>query len=308
MSWLAFSYSLSAQSGSTPRVTLWRRLKRLGVVSIAGGVYLLPKLDECLEAFQWVAQEIRQAGGEALVMHVEQFEGLEDAQVAGLFNRARGEDYAEVERQLAEFEARLGEDAISLQGTLERLQKQRVEIARTDYFHSPAGIQLSARLNQAAQRLAPEETAPSDILPVLPEEYRARRWVTRPRPHVDRLACIWLIRKFIDPEAVIRYADQPEPDEVPFDMPDARFGHVGNLCTFETMLRAFNLTVPALYPLAEIVHEVDLRDGRYLRPEVTGVDAVLRGWLAADFSDAKLEANGVALFEGLYAALSSNSG
>jgi hypothetical protein len=73
------------------------------------------------------------------------------------------------------------------------------------------------------------------------------------------------------------------------------------------MIRAFKLKEPGLFAIAEIVHEIDLRDGHYLRPETVGIDAILNGWLMAGLSDAELEAHGVALFEGLYAALSSHS-
>jgi hypothetical protein len=132
--------------------------------------------------------------------------------------------------------------------------------------------------------------------------------VTRPRPHVDRLACAWLIRRFINPDANIRYATIPEPDEVAFDMPDAQFGHLGVSCSFETMLRAFGFSDPALQTIAEIVHAIDLRDGRYAQPEIEGIAAILQGWLLNDLSDAELEARGVALFEGLYAALHNRPG
>jgi hypothetical protein len=135
-------------------------------------------------------------------------------------------------------------------------------------------------------------------------EYKHKCWVTRPRPHVDRLACAWLIRRFIDPKAVIRYASQPEPDEVSFDMRDAVFGHTGNLCTFETMRAAFNLKEPALRVVAEIVHEIDIRDGRYVRPEIGGIDVILKGWLLQGLPDNELESRGMDLFEALYTAFS----
>ncbi len=262
-------------------------------------------VDDCLDAFQWLAQEIRQAGGEVLVMRVEQFEGWDDARLIGLFNQTKAEEYTELERQFSVWEAQSKQESPAVSQTgLERLQKQHAEIARTDYFQSPEGIQLAARLRQAAQNLFPNDTAISEVQTVSPEDYRGRKWVTRPRPHVDRLASIWLIRQFIDPDAIIRFSDQPEPDEIAFDMPDSHFGHVGNLCTFETMMRAFSLTSPALYPLAEIVHEVDLWDGRYPRPEAVGVNAVLRGWLKAGLTDAELVENGLVLFDGLFAILS----
>jgi hypothetical protein len=129
--------------------------------------------------------------------------------------------------------------------------------------------------------------------------------VTRPHPHVDRLACAWLIRRFVNPRAQIRYSETPEPGEVAFDMPGAEFQHRGHLCTFEVMLKAFGLDDPALRAIAEIVHEIDLRDGRSARPEIAGVDAILTGWLVLE--DAEREAHGIALFEGLYVALSGAS-
>jgi hypothetical protein len=147
------------------------------------------------------------------------------------------------------------------------------------------------------------------VEPVAIKDYRGKCWVTRPRPHVDRLACAWLIRRFIDPEALIRYAARPRPDEVAFDFDtaDTKFGHVGNLCTFETLRLAFNLDDPGLRAMAEIVHEIDLRDGRYVRSEIAGIDAILNGWQQTDWSDAEREAHGIAFFEGLYQTLISNA-
>ena len=159
-------------------------------------------------------------------------------------------------------------------------------------------------LARIAQALAPNNAAAAGVAPASLAAYRDRHWVTRPRPHVDRLACIWLIRHFINPTAVVRYTTKPAPDEVAFDMREGEFRHQGALCTFETMLAAFSLQDPSLPAMAEIVHEIDLRDGQYARPETMGIDAVLKGWLLARFPDTDLEAHGVALFEGLYAALS----
>ena len=128
--------------------------------------------------------------------------------------------------------------------------------------------------------------------------------MTRPRPHVDRLASAWLIRRFIDPEAEIRYRETVEEGEVSFDMREAEFGHRGNHCTFETLISSFGLGEdPALQVLAEIVHEIDLRDGLSARPEIPGIDGLLSGWASTGWSDADLELHGIALFEGLYLGL-----
>src|SRR5512143_696605 len=107
MSWLVFTYSLPTQSRSSPRVAVWRRLRRLGSFTVAGGAQVLPDRDECLEAFQWLAQEIRKAKGEAQVTRVQRFEGLTDHQLADLLCAARIEDYREIGTQAAKLEATL---------------------------------------------------------------------------------------------------------------------------------------------------------------------------------------------------------
>jgi hypothetical protein len=116
------------------------------------------------------------------------------------------------------------------------------------------------------------------------------------------LACIWLIRRFVDTLAVVRYGLEAEPGEIAFDMERGQFTHRGQMCTFETMLLAFGLDDPALRQMAEIVHEIDLRDGMYVHAETAGIDAVLDGWQQAKVPDAEMESRGVALFEGLYAS------
>jgi hypothetical protein len=307
MQWIVFTYSLPAQSTSSPRVAIWRRLRRLGAVTPAGGVYVLPALDECVEGFQWLAQEIRQAQGEALVMRVKQFEGLTDQQLVAVFQAAHAEEYASLEREATTLEQTIinaaSDEYVRLQEMLDKLRRRQAEIARVDYFESPAGVRVAAHLARIADILTSSRTESITIAPVLRADYVQARWVTRPRPHVDRLACAWLIRQFINPDAVIRYATVPTSNEIAFDMPNAHFGHQGNLCTFETMLRAFSLDDAALNVLAEIVHDIDLRDGVYIRPEIAGIDAILRGWLLQDLTDAEREARGIALFDGLYTAL-----
>lgn len=308
MEWIVLSYSLPSKA-NTPRVTLWRRLRRLGAVSPTGSVYILPAHDECVEAFQWLAQEIQQAQGETLVMRVAQFEGLDDGQLIALFNQVRQEEYEEILAQLTDLERQMetgdGDTATDYQSTLHKLHKQQAEIARIDYFQCPQGTAVTAKFNQIKQRLTPSDASTPQIATAVINQYHDAQWVTRPRPHVDRLACAWLIRCYINPNAVIRYAAEPEPGEVGFDIDGAEFSHQGNLCTFEVMVRAFQLDETALALMAEIVHEIDLRDGRYQRPETAGIDATLRGWLLANVPDSELEQRGIALFEGLYAALSA---
>jgi hypothetical protein len=131
---------------------------------------------------------------------------------------------------------------------------------------------------------------------------RGRRWVTRPRPHVDRVASAWLIRRFIDPDAVFLFAPPAEfpKDAIPYDAPGAELSHQGEDCTFETLIKRANLRDRRLIRLAEVVHEADLRDGKYPREEARGIDVAIRALLTAAADDHQVLAQGMTLFEGLY--------
>lgn len=299
MHWLALSFSLPSGSSSSKRVAVWRRLQKIGSVSPTGSLYLLPEGDESREAFDWLAQEITDAGGQALVLPIGRLDGEAEQRLVQAFRAARDEDYRKIAAEAGEA-GRAGK--AGLEDRLEKLRRRFAEVARIDFFQAPERADAEAIL----ARLSSPETVPSEVPSAEIERYRGRRWVTRPRPHVDRLACAWLIRRFVDPEAEIRYAETVGEGEISFDMKGAHFGHRGNRCTFETMLAAFGLEGDsALAALAQIVHEIDLRDAS-ARPEAPGIDAVLRGWSAAGWTDVELERHGVALFEGLYRTLSRN--
>jgi hypothetical protein len=268
---------------------------------------VLPGREDCVEAFSWLAQEIRQAGGEAVVAHIQQFVGLTDAALIQLFQASRGTEYEELDAEAATLEHDLPpQERANIIDRLEHLRRRYADIARIDYFQCPVGTRVASRLTRIEQTLSPHPPMP-EVPVVSLEAYRNKHWVTRPHPHVDRLACIWLIRRFIDPQAIVRYALEPEPREIAFDMDQGEFGHRGTLCTFETMRIAFELADPVLHIMAEIVHEIDLQDGQYERLETPGIMAVLDGWRQANFTDAALEAQGTTLFEGLYTALISRA-
>jgi hypothetical protein len=128
------------------------------------------------------------------------------------------------------------------------------------------------------------------------------KWATRKRCHVDRAACAWLIRRFIDPEPTFLFVDDPDqvPDgATPFDMRGAELSHHGDDCSFESMLRHFSLDDPVLWDVARIVHEADLDDGRYDTPEAPGLDALIRG-LSLVRDDHELIVIAEPLFDGLY--------
>jgi hypothetical protein len=306
LSWLVFTYSLPAKS-SSPRVTLWRRLRRIGAIALRG-VQVLPEQDDCLEALQWLAQEVQQAKGESLIMRVAEFEGMSDSDVATKFREARQLDYADLSQKLDDFEQTFAEGEVKsgnkvIQETLEKLYKQHGEIQRIDFLACPEQTHLVKRLHRLKQKVLQPKTGVEIPLKSI-KEYHSVLWMTRSRPHVDRLACIWLIRRFINPEAQIRYGKTRRSGEISFDLSQGDFQHQGNLCTFEVMLRSFGLEESGLQEIAEIVHEIDLRDGLYFSPQISGVETLLQGWLQANFTDEQLESYGIALFEGLYIAMS----
>ena len=128
------------------------------------------------------------------------------------------------------------------------------------------------------------------------------RWATRAGCHVDRAACAWLLRRFVDPEAEFVFVEDPEdvPDgATPFDMRGVELSHHDGDCTFETILRRYSLDDPVLWDLARLVHEADLADERFDEPAAAGLDEVCRG-LSLVLDDARtLDVTG-ALFDGLY--------
>jgi hypothetical protein len=134
------------------------------------------------------------------------------------------------------------------------------------------------------------------------------RWATRPHLHVDRTACAWLIKRFVDPEATFLFVDEliDVPDDAtPFDMRGARLSHHDGDCSFETILAIHDLADPALERIAQIVHEADLADDRYVAPEAAGIDLAIRG-LAEGRTDDELIAATRPLFDGLFELLASD--
>ena len=128
------------------------------------------------------------------------------------------------------------------------------------------------------------------------------RWATRAGVHIDRAACAWLLRRFIDSDAEFLFVTDPDEipaDATPFDMRGVELSHHGGDCTFETILRRYDLQDPVLWDLARIVHEADLADDRYDAPEAPGLDVVLRG-LSMVATDQEVITLAGRLFDGLY--------
>ena len=288
---------------SSLRVRVWRRLRSLGAVALKRSAYLLPDTPERYEDFEWLTQEVERDGGEATLIRVQQIENVSPGDVLKLFHEPRDRDY----RQLAVRYRRLLQ---GLEGKeirpethekLVRLAKDHQRIRDIDCFDAPGGAEVRRLEEAIAMRTRrPEKPEPEPRLDLT--KLRGRRWVTRPRPHVDRVASAWLIKRFIDPEAVFVFAPPGEfpPDAIAYDAPGVELSHQGEDCTFETLIKRASLRDRRLTRLAEVVHEADLRDGKYPHEEARGIDVAIRALLAAAADDHQVLAQGMTLFEGLY--------
>ena len=290
---------------------MWRKLRALGAVPLRKSVYLLPPTPDNFERFQWLSQEVQKDGGEATFLSVENVENMKRAEVIRLFQQARDQDYralVERYRKLARgLDRKTPVRSTSRRNEeLTRLARELERIREIDFFDAP-GYHEAKRLQETIEmRLHPGQAdTPAADLPM--DALKGRRWVTRPRPHVDRIGSAWLIKRFIDPDAEFVFAPSKDfpPDAIPFDTAGVEFGHQGEDCTFETLVKRLGQRDRRLTHLAEIVHEVDLKDQKFPRDEARGVDLAIRGLLATFKDDQEVLTHGMVLFDGLYTALSA---
>ena len=296
---------------SSLRVRVWRRLRAVGAVALKRTVYLLPDTPDHYEHFQWLTQEIQREGGEATLLRIEQIESMSPQDVIRLFHEAREPEFRRLagryRKLLLSLDRKSETTRPRVQAELAQLEKEYEKLHEIDFFDAPTGAEVERLREAIAMRTRPsEEPRRREKVTGDLRELRGRQWITRRRPHVDRLASAWLIKRFIDPEATFLFADPKDfpTGAIPFDTPGAEFSHVGEDCTFETLLKRSGLRDRRLTRLAEIVHEADLRDGKFPRDEARGIDLVIRGFLAANADDHQVLEHGLALFEGLYTGAS----
>lgn len=177
------------------------------------------------------------------------------------------------------------------------------DIVSIDFFGSQLREQVEKTL--AAMQDPNPQLMTAETGKISRSTYRSRKWVTRPRPGVDRVMSAWLIRKFIDPKARFVFASENDKPNraVPFDMYEGGFGHRGEDCTFETLTKAFRIRDKRIIVMGQIVHDADLFDEKFGQKEGFGVDEVMKGWARQGLSDEELLKRGMLLAEGLYQSL-----
>ena len=272
------------------RVKVSRRLERIGSVALKNSVYVLPPNDETLEDFQWLRNEIERSGGEASLSVTTFVDEVTDAKLIASFREARDADYEGVAQDAADLarEWRASPEAPLVGSGPSRVNKLRSQMARIraiDFFQAPEGARARAAVQSLEDMLAGGPISSRSESGAEGARPLGRTWVTREGVKVDRICSAWLIRRFIDPDARFKFVPasgyEPQPGELRFDMFAGEFTHVGDDCTFETLLKRFELQDPALTAIGEIVHDIDIKDERYGRPETAGVASLISGIRAA---------------------------
>jgi hypothetical protein len=302
------------------RVKIGRRLQKLGAVAVKNSVYAMPRSEGAREDLEWIAHEISSDGGEASLCEARFIGGLTDDAIEQQFRFSRQHDYMEAAKlarglvdKLVQAEKKSGKVASKRHAqaglALSRLKRRLQEIIAIDYFGAGGRAELEKLLATAEEKLRPPREDDPKTVPDVPQlrNLRGRTWVTRKGIHVDRIASAWLIRRFIDTAAKLKYVEAkgyaPAPGELRFDMFDAEFTHEGTLCTFEVLLARMGRDDPALRHIADIIHDIDLRDGKFAREETAGFTALITGiCLQHREDDARLAASTTVL-EAFYRAL-----
>lgn len=299
--WRLLIISLPTEN-ATARMRIWRALKSSGSAVLRDGVYLMPELVFCRETFDSIANEVRENGGTAWVLPVEE---PGDSHFAALFDRH--EDYAallaDVDKSRSALSAETAQDVLK---QARKLRKAFSSIVTTDFFPGEAQRQAESALNELdvsiVRILSLDEphSVQGSIATLSISDYQGRTWATRARPWVDRLACAWLIRRFIDPQAQLLWLNSPTDcpaAALGFDFDDATFSHVDGKVTFEVLLASFNLKDPALRRLGALVHFLDV--GGVQPSEAAGIESVLSGLRDAIGDDDQLLAAASAVFDSL---------
>ena len=302
---------------TTKRVRLWRRLQSVGAIAVRPAVYVLPAREGCIETFQWVAREIVEMGGQASLCEGQFIDGVTDADIERKFVEARNTDYAALGKEAHDLAKALkakrsatGAEVLELQ--FSKLKHRFEEIVSVDFCHA-SGREGAEGLLGAIVRTLAEKRGPDrqpDRLERSPRP-RGATWVTRTGVHVDRIACAWLIRRFIDVDAKLKFVPAkgyvPAKGELRFDMYEAEFTHVGDRCSFEVLLERMGIEDPALVPIAEIIHDIDLRDEKFGREETAGVRSQITGLCARHRDDLERIDAATGVLEALYSFFSIRS-
>jgi hypothetical protein len=314
--WLLIFYSVPAHP-VRGRMKIWRRLAKAGAAQLKGAVYILPANDENRELFQWIIGEVKSLGGDGSFVQTPRIETLTNEEVREHFRVQRDVEYRDLVKSIDNLErkvhsgragaiAGIRESAASV---LAALRKTFDEIRSRDLFDAALGRDLGKRIQEIESALKDVKDAGKEKASPLsrkdPKAYQQKIWVTRKRPFIDRMASAWLIRRFVDPAAKFKFIDEKGigslvKGEVAFDMQGGEFTHHGALCTLEVLVRSFGIKDRAARKIAEIIHDLDLKDDKYGHREASGIEEVLTGIRKTAKDDTEMLEKGMTVFEMMY--------
>lgn len=302
--WLMLVHQLPARP-AYQRVKIWRKLQDAGAIALKNSVYVLPLTDGSRAAFDDILEEIERGGGDGLIHEAKLVAGMGDEQLRTLFNRARDADYQAIAaelRQLSQVWKRRNKPKADPVQALGRIAQRLSDLARLDFFGAADRRPAEALLSQLEHsHIARVQNAPRRIAPA---DMRGKVWVTRKDIHVDRIASAWLIKRFIDPRGTLKFVAgpgyDPRPGEYRYDMQDGEFTHEGDNCSFETLLARSGIRDAALRAIAEVVHDIDIADGKFGHPETAGIAHVISGICRTVGDDEARVARGGELLDGIY--------
>ena len=289
------------------RAKMRQRLHDAGAVAVKNAVYLLPHGAEALEDLQWIAQEIVAGGGDAHLFAGDFVDGVANDAAVAQFREARDADYDAIaaDAHAAMKAARSAAALPELTAAHARLAKRLEEIRQIDFFEAARRAAAEEALARIDARLRKDKKEATKMIEAHPE-LRNRTWVTRPGVKIDRMASAWFIRRFVDPKARFRFADPGAPKgdgELCFDMVGGDFTHENDRCTFETLVARVGLPDKGVRAIAEIVHDLDLKDAKYGRAEAAGVRMMLDGLMARCPNDEERIDRAMTIFDDLHEAL-----
>ena len=310
--WLLLIHQLPP-SPAYLRVKTARQLHKVGAAAVKNSVYVLPNTDASGESFAWLSKEITGGGGEATVCESSFVSGLSDEALQALFHDARAKDYRELADEIRSAHKALGRARhldeprrSAATAALARFRRRLGDIADLDFFGTPGSETTASLLAAFEQRLREPASDGVVITEVAPRKINGGVWVTRKGVHVDRIASAWLIKRFIDADAKLKFVPPkgyfPVGGELRFDMFEAEYTHEGDRCTFEVLARRFEVTGAAVAAIGEVVHDIDVRDGKFGRPETAGVERLVNGIALTQPQDEARIALGGQVFDALYEA------
>jgi hypothetical protein len=307
--WILMFYSMPSKPERN-RLRIYRRLQKAGTLSLKDGVHILPYSDDHYEFFQWLSQEIKTLEGEMQFVTIEKLEMMENTDLIALFQKQAEASYAAVEERMKSISINLNKEHETRQ-SLKKIIRDFDALYAIDFFHSHKGKTLQKVIQNTQNKLELAlQSASITSQPIVPSQnsadYQGKQWQTRTKPFVDRMASAWLIRKFIDTHAEFIFANTIDPSNatiVTYDMNEATFTHIGDLCTFEVLLKSFNIEDTILNRIAQIIHNLDINDDKYSTPQADGIKLILAAIRAKTTNDHEILTKSSEIFDYLYSTL-----